>query len=256
MPHIEIPPFQPDTTPGSGPAEEDGLGPGFTLGAAQSGLRSPDAIDRPGSYLTVTTSVGVQAMPPEQLAQLQAALARAGLTPGSYRPTGVLDEDTTAALLELKRDAAASGLSDMDTLRTRIETAAQAEAAGPRRSRNRTVTAPVFTDPATARATARATFTSELGREPTAAEYAAYRARLRDAEAGADVTTTTTTAGPGGNTRTRVSRSDDTTDPSAAVVADEMVRRGALGRERNTKMAAIDYYQAAMSILGAGGGNL
>ena len=77
-----------------------------------------------------------------------------------------------------------------------------------------------------------------LGRAPTADEYYKFKQLLSNEEAGQDVTTQTTTSDGQGNTKTRVKRSDDTTDPTAADLADDFSRRGALGREANTVQAA------------------
>jgi len=115
----------------------------------------------------------------------------------------------------------------------------------------------LLTDPLTARDTVRRVMESELGRAPDAAEYKRFVANLRDQEAGDDVSTTTSVYGRKGRLKSSTSsRVDDTQDVSPDVLANSMVRSGKLGRERNTKMAGVDYYQAAMSVLGAGGGNL
>ena len=230
---------------GGASAGEDQVGGNFGLSAPpQSGLRSPDAIDRPGrNVLTITTSVGVQSMPPEEMAMLQQQLKAAGLTPDGFQVSGTLDPDTQKALLELKEVSKTTGTSDMETLRTRIEAAAQAElagqqAAGPTTQTQTTITEPVFTDPLTARATVREAMERRLGRAPTADEYDRFHSLLTSKEGGQDVTTVTQRTGRSGNTTSRVSRSDDTTDPSAQDVAEEMTRKGKLGREANTVQAA------------------
>lgn len=237
---------------GGASAGEDQVGADFTLSNPQprSGLRSPDAIDRPGrNVLTITTNVGVQSMPPEEMAMLQQYLKAAGLTPDGFQVSGTLDPDTQKALLELKEVSKTTGTSDMETLRTRIEVAAQAElsggsgpgglgATGPKTTTQTTITEPVFTDPITARATVREAMQARLGRMPTADEYDQFHSLLTSKEGGQDVTTTTHRTGRSGNTTSRVSRSDDTTDPSAQDVAEEMTRKGKLGREANTVQAA------------------
>lgn len=226
-----------------------GLGTNFGLtGGGLTGLRSPDRIDTPANVLNITTSVGVQSLPAEQMATLQAQLAQAGFTTESYTPTGTLDDETRKALLELKRTASATGVDDLTALRTTLETKAQVEAGilpggdgtagGPSRSVNKTITEPVFTDAMTARATVRDAMRARLGREPTADEYHQFRNLLSNSEAGQDVTTQVTRTDGQGNTTTRVKRSDDTTDPSPDTVADDMLRRGELGKEANTVTAA------------------
>jgi len=115
----------------------------------------------------------------------------------------------------------------------------------------------MLTDPLTARETVRRVMETELGRAPDAAEYKRFVANLRDQEAGDDVSTTTSVYGRKGRLKSSsTARADDTQDVTPDVLASQMVRSGALGKERNTKMAGVDYYQAAMSVLGAGGGNL
>lgn len=251
--------FAPDADTTSGTGTDDTLTGQFGLtGNYQSGLRSPDAIDRPGNVLSITTSANVQALPPEQMAQLQAQLLRAGLLPSTYKPTGTLDEDTRKALTELKAQSQASGMSDLDTLRTSIEQRAlaasgaygadlasggQAADNSPAVSVNKTVTEPLLTDPMTARGFIRDAMQSRLGRAPTADEYHQFRNLLSNTEGGQDVTTTRSVTKPGktdndSSTTTRVTRSDDTTDPTPATLADEMTRKGALGREANTVQAA------------------
>lgn len=262
---VEIPPFKPGggaaSASGDGTSDND-LGGGFGLtGNFQPGLRSPDAIDSPRNVMSITSSTGVSTMPPEELAQLQAMLARAGYMSSTYNPSGVMDEDTRKALLALKRDASASGMSDLDTLRQTIETQAQvaagaygADLAGgssggaavdnsPSVSVNKTITEPTFTDPMTIRAMFRQTLEDRLGRAPTADEYHQARQLIQNSEGGQDVTTTRSVTKPGetdndSRTTTRVSRSDDTTDPTPDVLLDDMSRRGKLGREANTVTAA------------------
>ena len=232
------------------------LGGGFTLTDAGTradagGLRSADAIDRPGAdrlgnAIKITTDVGVSSLPPEQLAVLQSQLSKAGLTPSTYTPTGTLDDETKAALLELKRTAQSTGLSDMETLRTRINTQAMVAAGGvdgtgPSTTTNKTITEAQFTDPMTVRAMFRQTLTDRLGREPTAGEYQRARKLISNSEGGQDVTTTVTRNDGQGNTVSRVKHKDDTTDPSPDVILDDYSRRGKLGREANTFTAATDY---------------
>jgi hypothetical protein len=246
----------------TGGSDDDGLGPNYGLtGNSQPGLRSPDAIDSPRNVLNITTSVGVSAMPPEELAQIQAMLRRAGYTTEGYTPTGTLDDETVKGLQELKRTASATGMSDLDTLRQTLETRAQAEAGAygadlaggssggaavdnsPQVSVNKTITEPVLTDPMTIRAMFRATLEERLGRAPTADEYQKARKMIQNSEGGQDVTTTRSVTRPGetandSRTTTRVTRSDNTTDPSPDVLLDDMSRRGKLGREANTVTAA------------------
>lgn len=226
------------------------VGGGFSLGDAQSGLRSPDAIDQPDNYLTITNTVGVQSLPPEEMADLQAALKQAGLTPDGFQTSGVLDGDTQKALLELKRNAQASGMSDMDTLRTRIATAAASAAGGGSQyAPTRSITEPVFTDPLTARGVLRDAMTARLGRAPTSDEYHQFRTMLSNSEAGQDVSDSRTHVNKNGVVVTKTTHSDDTTDPSAADIADDYLSRGDLGREANTVQAA-NYYDVIARRIG------
>jgi len=214
------------------------------------------------------TEYAITRLSVEEIARLQGRLAQAGLIgPETRFRIGVADTTTIGAYKRALETANRYGMNVTEAIDMLATTPSAmgnqvgeddtfSADGGPSRSRNVTIQDPTFTDPATAQATARSVFENELGRAPTDAEYARYQAKLRAAESGRDKTVTVTTADGQGNTRTRVRRSDNTTDPSADVVADEMVRSGRLGRERNVKMAAIDYYQAAMSILGAGGGNV
>ena len=235
------------------------VGAGFGLtGNYQPGLRSPDAIDRPSNVLQVTTSANVSALPPEQLAMLQAQLLRGGFMPSTYSPTGTLDDDTRKGLLELKRTSQATGMSDLDTLNTVINTRAQAAAGAygsdlasggaavdnsPSVQVNKTITEPVFTDPITARGILMDTLQARLGRAPTSEDYDQFKRLLQSSESGQDVTTVRQTTRPGktdndSRTTQRVTHSDDTTDPSASDLAEDMSRRGRLGREANTVQAA------------------
>jgi hypothetical protein len=261
---LDIPEFSPGgaaSASGDGAGEDEIAGEFGLTGNTQTGLRSPDAIDNPRNVLQITTSSNVLAMPPEQLAVLQAQLHAAGFLPSTYTPTGTLDDDTRKALLELKRTSSATGLSDLDTLRQTLETKAQAAAGAygdsytggssgaaavdesPAVSVNKTITEPIFTDPMTARAVVRQAVEARLGRAPTSEEYHRFNKLLRNSEGGQDVTTTRSVTKPGetdndSRTTTRVNRSDDTTDPTADVLADDFTRRGKLGREANTVTAA------------------
>lgn len=233
-----------------------GLGSDFTLTDPfeHTNFASPNLIDNSASNdLTITTSVGVQALPPEELAVLQAELQRAGLTPSTFRPTGTLDDDTRSALLELKRTAQASGMSDLDTLRQRASMIAAADLDSGSGSgtpgKSRTVSDPVYTDPMTARAVLRDAMTTRLGRAPTSDEYHQFREALSNAEGGQDITTQTTKIGKNGVPTTRVHRSDPTSDPTPDVVADDMLQRGALGREANTVQAA-SYFDVIARLVG------
>jgi hypothetical protein len=252
---------------GAASASGDGSGEGeiagrFGLTAHQPGLRSPDAIDTPRNVLNITSSSNVSTLPPEQMAQLQAQLIAAGYTSSTYKPTGRLDEETRKALLELKADSTGSQMSDLDTLRERLEIRAQYEAGtlggssgssggsaaapvdnSPAVSVNKTITDPVFTDPMTARTIVRQAVEARLGRAPTSEEYHRFNKLLRNSEGGQDVVTQRSVTKPGETdndsiSTQRISRSDDTTDPSADVIADDMTRRGKLGREANTVTAA------------------
>lgn len=190
----------------------------------------------------------------ENLARLQAQLASVGLIgPETKFRVGVPDSTTVTAykrLLEVANNYAISDSDALDLLAktpqlrgdgTQIGPDGQV-VGGPSKSVNTTVSDPVFTDAVTARATLRATLSDRLGRAPTADEYHRYRTLLSNEEAGQDVTTTITRTDGEGKSRTRVKRSDDTTDPSAAAVADDFSRRGKLGREANTHVAATDYF--------------
>lgn len=237
---------------GSAGGEDDALADGFGLTGPTSGLRSPDAIDNPRNILQITTSVGVQALPPEEMAQLQQQLALAGLTPDGFQ-SGTLDDHTEKALNELKAISATMGMSDMDTLRVRIEQAALAEAGmagGASGGVHRTVSEPVFTDPLTARNIVRAAMQDRLGRAPTADEYHQFRTSLSNSEGGQDVTTQTTSTNAKGVSTTKVTRSDDTTDPSPTDLADEFTRTGKLGKEANTRTIATDYYGVVDRLIG------
>lgn len=224
-----------------------GLGNDFSLGTVDSSAHFGIGDDR--YNIPITNSVGLLSLPAEQLAMLQAQMVQAGLTPSTYLPSGTLDDETRAGLLELKRTASATGTSDVDTLRTMIQTKAQAAAgtlgggSGDGGSAgSKQIIEPQFTDPLTARGVLLDAMTQRLGRAPTSDEYHQFRHLLSNAEGGQDVVTQTPVGtDKKGRTITRVTRSDNTTDPSATDVADDYLSRGKLGREANTVRAA-DYF--------------
>jgi len=208
---------------------------------------------------------------------LQYQMSLAGLYTDGFKETGALDDKTVDAFQKLKAISAREGMSDLAVLNSMIrqgltadaleeqekarETQAKAKAAANvDRSAVRTQTSrseALFTDPVTAKDTVRRVMETELGRAPDAAEYRRFVANLRAQEAGDDISTTTSVYGRKGNLKSSAStRLDDTQDVTPDVLANSMVRSGKLGKERNTTMAGTDYYQAAMNVLGAGGGNL
>jgi len=277
-----------DTAAAEEEADDGELGASFGLTGQPSGLRSPDAIDSDRYNVKITNEVGVRSMPPEVLSTLQYQMSLAGLYTDGYKETGALDDKTVDALQKLKKVAGREGMSDLATLTSMVRQgvtadaleeqakAAETEAKEQVKAREaqaksqaaanvdlsavRTQTSrteAMLTDPMTARETVRRVMESELGRAPDAAEYKRFVANLRDQEAGDDVSTTTSVYGRKGRLKSSsTARADDTQDVTPDVLASQMVRSGALGKERNTKMAGVDYYQAAMSVLGAGGGNL
>lgn len=208
----------------------------------------------------------------EELARLQGRMAQVGLIGPSTRfRLGQMDTPTLSAYRSLLSLANRYGWSDSDALDaigqnpqlkgSQVTVDANgnlvAASAGPHKetTTQKTITDPVYTDPATAREALRQQWEQSFGRAPTAAEYRRYAHRLRAAEAGADVTTQRTTTqydatGRATDSTTHVSRQDDTTDPSAATVADQMSRQGKLGRERNTRMVGVDYFGAIMNLPG------
>jgi hypothetical protein len=203
-----------------------------------SGLRSPDRIDD-HEDLEITTSLGVQKLPAEQMVQLQTMLQNAGLTPDGFKVSGNLDPDTKKALLELKATSRSTGLSDLATLQRAINTQTSlAATGGSEYTPTATVTEPTKLDAVTVRGMFRDVLQQRLGREPTADEYHDARKKVSASAGGQDVTTNTPSMGKDGTVTTRVTHSDDTEDPSPADVLDDMSRRGALGREANTVTAA------------------
>jgi hypothetical protein len=239
-----------------------GLGKDFGVTTGDPSAHFGIGDDRYNPDIAITTSVGVQALPPEDMAALQSQLIRAGFTPSTYMPTGTLDDTTRAALLELKRTSSATGTSDLDTLQTSIDQQAAAaagvygadlakgSAGGPSTSVNKTISDPTFTDPLTARSIVRDAMQTRLGRAPTADEYHQFNQQLKSSEGGQDVTTTTTHSDGQGHSTTRVRRSNNQTTPSPTDIADDFTRKGALGVEANTRTAGVDYYDALHNLIG------
>lgn len=190
----------------------------------------------------------------ENLARLQGQLATVGLIgPETRFRVGVPDSTTITAYKRLLEVANNYAISDSEALDMLARTPSMlggdvtldedgnpimAAEEGPTRTVNKTITEPTFTDPLTARAIVREAMQARLGRAPTADEYQDFRKLLSNSEAGQDVTTTVTTTDGKGHSKTRVKHSDDTTDPSADVLADQFTRKGKLGREANTVQAA------------------
>jgi hypothetical protein len=203
----------------------------------------------------------VRRMSVENLARLQSQMARVGLIgPSTKFRVGIPDPTTVTAykkLLTIANNYAISDVQALDFLAENPEaTGAQAvgadgsTAGGPTRSVHKQVNDPVFTDPLTARAVLRQTLEDRLGRAPTSDEYQRLRKQLSNSEGGQDVTTSITTTDGQGNSKTRSKPSDTTTDPSADVIADDMSRRGALGKEANTRQIGNGYYDAIASLIG------
>lgn len=192
----------------------------------------------------------------ENLARLQGQLAIAGLIgPETRFRVGIPDSTTINAYKTLLGVANNYAISETDALQmlkekpsllgNQVSVDAQGNLVGGTgaslaHTETRTDTNdPMFTDPVTARGVLRDTLQQRLGREPTADEYHQFRHLLRNKEGGQDVTTTVTKYGKRGQVKSSVSTpSDNTTDPSAADVADDMSRRGDLGREANVVRAA------------------
>jgi len=206
----------------------------------------------------------VRRMSVEDIARLQASLAKAGLIgPSTKFRVGMPDSTTVSAykkLLETANNYAITDVEALDLLATKPQaTGSQATggtstsggsaggaSAAQDLSRTETQTRtddPVFTDPMTARATLRGTLSDRLGRDPTADEYHKFRTLLSNEEGGQDTTTTVTKYGKRGQVKSsRSTPSDRTTDPSADVIADDMSRTGKLGKEANTFQAATGFF--------------
>lgn len=231
--------------------EQQIIGPqGQLLGAADRQPQYPDGYEDRLFDMT-----------PEEIARLQAKLASAGLIGASTKfrvgiVTGTSDP-TYSAFKKALGTANRYGVNVDDAVNflaanpeVRGDGTPVDATGGPSRSVNKTISDPVLTDPLTARATLRSTLEDRLGRAPTSDEYHQFRTLLSNAEGGQDVTTTISTTDGEGHSKTRVKRSDPTSDPSAATVADDFSRKGALGKEANTRTAGVDYYDAIASLIG------
>jgi hypothetical protein len=197
---------------------------------------------------------------PDDVGALQGELVKAGLIgPKTNIRYGLADNATISAYRNLLGFANRYGVTESDALSS-LQSNPVATAAGTSGRTGHTYTStstsdPTFTDPATARATVRSAMQDRLGRDPTDAEFARFTKALHTNDSrGGSTTTTSSSTDAAGNT-TSSSRTTGGSQDSAApsVVADQFVRQGKLGVEGNTKMAATDYYAAAMSKLGAGG---
>lgn len=204
----------------------------------------------------------------ENLARIQAGMVQAGLIgPKTKFTLGVADNVTTSAYHELL--AVSNRYADADPFTTLDRLKSNGGAAGAGRPENpvrtststSTSTSSSVTDPTTAKVVLRRTLEQELGRAPREDEVRSFVAALNGAEnASPAVSTTATTSTSNQDTNTSTSTSTSTSRPSSApsaeVAADEFARSGKAGAERNTFRAATDYYDQAMSVLGAGGGGV
>lgn len=216
----------------------------------------------------------LSALSVEELARLQGRMASVGLIGPSTRfRIGVVDNATVSAYKTLLSTANRYGVTDSEALRMLAQTGelkggevttdkdGNIVAAHPetKTTRQKTVTEPVYTDPATARQALRNVWQQSFGRDPSDAEMRRYAHRLRAAESGADVTAQTTKThydaeGTATSSVSHVTHQDDDTDPSPEIVAEQMSRRGKLGRERNNRMAATDYMGAILNLPGMSAG--
>ncbi len=207
--------------------------------------------------MRITSSTSLQSIAPEVLASLQRRMANVGLLgkDPAYTP-GLLDDDTVAAIQTLERYSKRTGEAQLDVLSGMEATGGMY---GPDQGHlggdggedpaPTTTTTVNLTDPTTAKVVSRQTLRQELGRAPTDSEYKAFQAGLNQKEKLYPQVTTTDYDDEG---NAIVTNSGDQA-PTPEVFADEFVRHGKLGKERNTKLAAVDFYGAAMSRLGAGG---
>ena len=197
----------------------------------------------------------------ENLARLQAGMAAAGLISSTAKiHMGVADDTTLNAYKNLLEFSNRYGVDFQTGLGMLTDSAAATKkmlGAQPKQTSTSTSTSVNLTDPQTAHAILRKTITDELGRAPTASEYQSFLSQLNGEEkANPSVSTTTSTYDPNTGHTTSSTTSGGTTAPSPEVFADNLAHSGSLGVERNTKMAGVDYYNAAMAALGAGGGRL
>ena len=236
---------------GAAAAEEpDELGADFGLSGVRtntlSGLRSPDRIDS-FENLTITSSVGVQSMPPEQLAVLQEQLQRGGYYPSTYKPSGMLDDDTVNALLDLKNTAARSGMSDMDALTQSVR---MIDESGDGGTSTDVRTSRSFQDYSRldAEAVAENAFQAALGEDPSPKQIGALRKALNEyAKANPSTSTTTTTYKPGGDSSSVSTERAGMDAEAAAEIGEDFARSQPNYGE---VQATTTYFNALLQALG------
>jgi hypothetical protein len=264
-----IAPFVPGATPSTADTRYYGVHDNTLIPDTHGGVIPPRYGPIPLPATATLSSVEtprIESFPAEVVAQIQAMMRVAGLIPRTTIVTNHGADKATQAgwvqLLSMSNRLGSQWQNTLTDLTTDPLTGKQrtVPATGSTRTghtyTSTSTTDPTFTDPATAKQTVRDAMQQRLGRDPTDAEFARFTKALHsnDAQSGSTTTTSSTTDASGNtvsNSRT-TGGSQDSASPS--VVADQFARTGKVGVEGNTKMAAIDYYQAAMSKLGAGGG--
>jgi hypothetical protein len=247
-------PTYPGATPFSPPSTVPPLSPSLaSVAPAVDPALPPGSIGVLGPrYLEGDENV-LRGLSTEQLARMQTRMVQAGLIDKKERyRLGLADDTTVKAYYSLLGFANRYGISDDEAL-TRLESVPLKDVTPPTPTTNTsTSTSTSVTPEATGRVTLRQAFEKELGRAPSDREYRAYQAALNAQEQASPASSvTTTTQGVDGNS-TSNTVSTPSSAPSADVFADETVRSGKLGVERNTRHA-VDYMDQALSVLGAGG---
>jgi hypothetical protein len=208
-------------------------------------------------------------MPPEEVWLLQQRMARAGfIGPKTRFVRGVWDRTTKAAFRELL-EMANTYTTDIDTA---LEIGAGAFGGGLSAdgsdglggveerppftgTKTRTDKAVQLSDPTEARRRVRSFLRSELGRSPSKAEYDSFVAALQAKEQASPVVTTTNTHVVEDEVTGSTSTRTGGLDPEG--FTEEYVRQNPrLSAERNSFMRDTDYFNAAMSVLGEGGGQV
>lgn len=189
----------------------------------------------------------------EKVARMQERMVKAGLIDKKQRfKYGLADDTTVRAYYGLLGFANRYGITDDEAL-TRLETTPMTGPEEDKPEGPRTERSFKETPAANARLTLRKIAEEELGRAPSAREYRVYQRLLAAQEqATPTVSTRTPTLDAEGNDIGGDTHVTGLGEQHEAVLADQFVRSGEMGVERNTRKA-VDYMDQAMTVLGAGG---
>lgn len=235
------------------------------------GGRRETVAHRP-QYSQATFNAMLANTPPEEVWLIQQKLARGGFIGPKTRITrGVWDRTTKEKLRELMElantyavdldtaldMAMSSGEAQMGEDGSLVDVAGllgerEAPFTGTKRQKDKTVD---LTDPQSARTRLRRALREELGRAPRPDEMSAFVAALNASEQSNPVVTDSATSYVDGDATGTTSTRMGGVSPEA-FTEEYVLGDPQLGAERNSFKRDTDYYNAAMSVLGEGGGAL